>query len=144
MKMRVITITEKNIKNVYARIRKFFYNNNRTGFESWHNFDCGFKKRINRNIHLYGEKYGEKMTISYMYPSPEEIKLDGQYIHIYYVAGESTTLKIGDKIAFLGNRITFREKWMYGHMRYIYTVFQATPMSKETQENLRRKARYLN
>lgn len=132
--MKVITITEKNINDVYGKLCKFFYNNNSTGFESWHNFDCSFKKHISRYIYKYPKLRGETIRISHSYPAPEKISLGANKIVVSLTAGEGYTLDCGDKIAFLGNRIIQRREWGYSEEKYVYEVFQALPMSKQEQE----------
>lgn len=137
--MKRITISEANIKDIYTRIRRFFYNNNRTGFTSWHNFDCGFKKRINKYININGEK----VDTSQNYPMPLEVTLDKNKIYITMTAGSGTRLSIGDEIAFLSNRIILKQKWDFSLNKteeYIYTVFQAKPMHETTQKMLHQKA----
>lgn len=140
MKMKVIDITEKNIKDIYGRLRKFFYNNKKTGFEEWHNFDCGFKKHIDRKIHIDNNK----IEVVNQYTSPIEMECVGEenekYIRILLSGTDGLVLHIGDKIAFCGNHIIIREKWSLNSHNYIYSVFQAKPMSKELQDSLRRQA----
>lgn len=143
---KVITITENNIKEVYGRLRKFFYNNNETGFEGWHNFDCGFKKHINRNIYINGKK----VPTCIMYPAPDEIELilkrdennyyNLDFIRISLTATDSFSLQYGDKIAFCGNRIILRTKCFFSGYKYIYSVYQVNPMPKERQYRMKRNA----
>lgn len=133
--MRVITITEKNIKSVYGRLKKFFYNNNHTGFEEWHNFDCGFKRHISPIIHI-GKN---KVRNIHKYPSPDAIKYNHKgtvpgivhsYVLLILTAVNRDALHIGDKISFCGNRIIYRTESSLGNCKYIYTVFQVLPMKK--------------
>lgn len=130
--MRVITITENNIKDVYGRLMKFFYNRNHTGFLSWHNFDCGFKKHINPKIDLDGSK----VETFHEYPSPDEVELaergEFSYIVMRLMPGHGISISCGDKIAFCGNRIIFRTKFSFDH-NYLYQVFQVLPMDEEEQ-----------
>lgn len=138
--MKVITITEENIKSVYGKLRKFFYNRNQTGFEEWHNFDCGFG-RISPYIHIDGNK----IRNIHKYPAPDEVMYYPKgtvpgissygYIVIRLTATDCDSLRCGDKIAFCGNRIVYRTKATYSFRhRYIYSVFQVLPMSKRKQE----------
>ena len=131
--MKVITITEKNIKEVYGRLKKFFYNNNHSGFEEWHNFDCGFKKHISPLLHIGKDKIRNVNN----YPSPDAIEYNqkgtGSYIILRLTATDGDSLHIGDKIAFLGNKIIYRTKGFFAGHKYIYTVFQAASMSDEEQ-----------
>lgn len=140
--MKVITITENNMRDVYGRLKKFFYNNNRTGFEEWHNFDCGFKKHISPEIYIGEDRIRNVNT----YPSPNAIKyqetgtvagINYSYIVLNFTASEGDSLRCGDKIAFCGNRIIYRTKCVWGDYNYIYSVFQALPMSKTEQDNKR-------
>lgn len=133
--MRSITITEKNINEICGRLRKFFYNNNKTGFETWHNFDCGFKKRIDPNIEIAGEKIRNIIS----YPAPLSISLEtslfgSKHIIIHYTAEDSESLQIGDKIAFCGNRIMMRQKWCLSDYKYVYSVYQVKPMDLKQQK----------
>ena len=133
MKMKAITITEKNMKSVYGKLKKFFYNNNQTGFEEWHNFDCGFKKHISPIIQI-GEN---KIRNVLKYPSPNAIEyrhkgtvpgIGYSYISLMLTATNRDSLHIEDKIAFCGNRIIYRTKCCWGDHKYIYTTFQVLPM----------------
>lgn len=133
--MKVITITSENINDVYGRLHKFFYNKNRTGFEEWHNFNCGFKKHISPYIYIDGKKE----RVVNVYPSPDEVELvirGGQsWIVVRLMSGHGFVLQCGDKIAFCGNRIIHRSKWMFGG--YEYEVFQAYKMSEEKQQTMK-------
>lgn len=122
--MKVITVTEKNIKDVYARMKKFFYNKNYTGFTSCHNFDCGFKKRISKYIEIDGEK----ISVERQYLAPLKMFLENDTIYINLNVIDGCHLTCGDKIAFLGNRIMFRNTWRLMGSNYVYHVFQATPV----------------
>lgn len=136
--MKVITITAGNINYVYGRLKKFFYNRNRTGFLSWHNFDCGFKKHIDPNIYL--ETDGNKVPTFHEYPSPDDVKLvkNGEYSYIvmHLMPGYGSSLKCGDKIAFCGNRIITRSEFFFDH-KYIYSVMQVLPMNESKQRKMR-------
>ncbi len=149
--MKAIVITPNNIKDVYGRLRKFFYNKNKTGFESWHNFNCGFKKHISRYITISDDDYPkeEKYKISIMYPAPEEIELCNYhkeyvifdekrdsvpYIRMRITATDCTVFDVGNKIAFCGNRIIHKSKLFD---EYVYQVYQATPMSDHEQNILK-------
>lgn len=140
--MRVITITEKNMKSVYGRLRKFFYNKNHTGFEEWHNFDCGFKKHISPLIYIGKDKIRNVLK----YPSPDVVEYNPKgtvagigysYISLRLTASDGGSLHTGDKIAFCGNRIICRTKGFFGGYKYIYTVFQVLPMVQSTQNKMK-------
>lgn len=140
--MRVITITEKNMKSVYGRLKKFFYNKNHTGFEEWHNFDCGFKKHISPLIYI--EK--DKIRNIHKYPSPDSVEYNPKgtvagisysYILLRLTASDGDSLCVGDKIAFCGNRIIYRTKGFFGGHKFIYTVFQVLPMEKRKQNQMK-------
>ena len=135
--MNPMIITDKNINDVYTRLRKFFYNRNQTGFEAWHDYDCGFKKRIKRYIDEEGNRLDAQR-----YPAPVMITLEGnrsygRCISVQLVAGEGFELCCGDKIAFYGNRIVCRTDWPHNDsIKYIYSTFQACPMTQEEQESI--------
>ena len=133
--MKVITISEKNMKEVYGRIRKFFYNKNNTGFISWHNFDCGFKK------HIPALKFDDGERVIHKYPSPNDVMLlqmgGNSYIGLRLTATDGMSLACGDKIAFVGNRIICRKEWFLDNHKYVYDVFQAIPMSNDKQDEKR-------
>lgn len=140
--MRVTTITEENIKSVYGKLRKFFYNNNHTGFEKWHNFDCGFKKHISPMIYIGKDKIRNVLK----YPSPNAIEyrhkgtvpgISYSYISLMLTATDGDSLHIGDKIAFCGNRIIYRTKCTWGNHEYIYTTFQVLPMDETKQRQMK-------
>lgn len=140
--MRAITITERNIKSVYGRLKKFFYNNNHTGFEEWHNFDCGFKKHISPIIYI-GK---DKIRNVHKYPSPNAVKyrykgtvpgISYSYISLMLTAADGDSLHIGGKIAFCGNRVIYRTKCNWGDHNYIYTVFQVLQMEENKQNQMK-------
>lgn len=139
--MKIITITEENIKSVYGKLRKFFYNNNHTGFEEWHNFDCGFKKHISQMIYIEKDKVRNVLK----YPSPNAIKyrhkgtvpsISYSYISLMLTATDEDILQVGDKIAFCGNRIVYRTKYFWGNYKYIYTTFQVLPTEESKQHEV--------
>lgn len=150
--MKVITITDENIKSVYGRLKKFFYNKNRTGFEEWHNFDCGFKKHISPYLdYLYIKE--KKTRVVNRYPSPNSVTYEKKgtvpgisydYILINLDAGHSIGFCAGDKIAFCGNRIITRTDCFWGYHKYIYAVFQATPIGKKEQKRMHDEAEFIN
>lgn len=136
--MKVITVTKSNIRDIYGRLKKFYNNNNNTGFVEWHNFDCGFKKHINPYIVIGGQK----VRVENKYTSYADVELDKSqgeiFIRIKLGPGEAGLVKIGDKIAFLGNRYIHREKSNYriwGH-NYIYSTYQVLPMDSKEQYRL--------
>lgn len=145
--MKVINVTEKNMKGIYGKLKKFFYNKHRTGFEEWHNFDCGFKRHISPNIVI------DKQWIFNVnrFPSPDEVEyipkgkrpgIDYDYIRIGLTTDNGASILPGDKIAFLGNRIITRTRWRILRDRgYIYTVYQVLPMSKKEQLDLKEMAK---
>lgn len=134
--MKVFIVTENNIKEIYGRVYKFFYNRNKTGFACWHTFDCGFKKKISRYIALDTQK--KDTDTYYKYPSPLEVKLNDEQnrIIIYLTATDSFSIKPGDKIAFLGNRIIHKEKWIIRGYDFVYTVYQVLPMNDHEQKSI--------
>ena len=61
----------------------------------------------------------------------------GRCISVQLVAGEGFELCCGDKIAFYGNRIVCRTDWPHNDsIKYIYSTFQACPMTQEEQESI--------
>lgn len=148
--MKAIIITEDNIKEVYGKLRKFFYNKNKTGFSTSHSFDTGFKKRINPYIYISNEKIKTYMV----YPQPESVEfhpvgsvpgIRKSFIRVRTTAVDSFILNIGDKIAFLGNRINIRQKCIFlKEHRFIYTTYQALPIDKKEQDRLRTHAHHMS
>ena len=146
-KMKVITVTEENLDVIFGRLYKFFYNKHKTGFTCWHNFDCGFKRHINPIVEIDGEK----INVMREYPTPAKMRLNNglftysDYILINLTANDSELIEPGDKIAFLGNRIIIRSKWFsFSEYNYIYTVYQAEPMSDERKWSLHLSAESIN
>lgn len=145
--MKAIRITENNIKEVYGRLRKFFYNNNRTGFIFWDNLDCGFKKHIKsfRSTKSYRstiKDYNFEIPIYSKLPSPDSVDFvqnneqpEMNHIFIRFTDMEFEYLEIGDKIAFCSNKIIIKSEWL--EKRVMYKVYQATPMTDEEQHNLK-------
>lgn len=143
--IKVITVTDNNIRDVYGRIKKLFNNRNRTGYIEWHNFNCGFKKRINPYIEIDGGK----VRTDNKYTSSVEVEMDREhrtsrgkdayaaYIRVKLGPGCADIIQIGDRVAFRGNHLIVREPWDFiMEAGYIYTVYQAIPMSLEEQEEL--------
>lgn len=148
--MKVYTVTENNLNYIYGRLIKFFYNNNKTGFERWHTFDCGFKKHIPREIVINGEK----VSTSIDYPRP--LKISGYSIGkvkptgkdildsivIIFTATDSDSIHIGDKIAFMGNHIIVSSKWAFTKQhKYVYNVYQVKHIKYQDQCMLQHYAR---
>lgn len=140
--MKVFTVTDDNINYIFGRVVKFFYNNHETGFESWHSFDCGFKKHIPRKILIDGKK----VSTGIHYPKPLKISAYSrgrvtpggndilESIIINLTATDNDSIHIGDKIAFMGNRIILRQKWLFTKdNNWIYTVYQVKPMRHDAQ-----------
>lgn len=134
--MKVITITENNMKEIYGRLNKFFHNNNATGFEEWHNVNCGFKRHISRDMYVDGRK----INISARFPAPD-IRIDQKSpsIIMEFTVLKVESLNLGDRIAFCGNRIILCTKeTFFDEKLNCYTVYQALPMTQEAQEKMRR------
>lgn len=127
--MKVITVTEKNIKEVYGRLNKFFNNRNKNGYVEWHNFDCGFKKRINPYIFIDGQK----IRTDNIYTSYAHVEMDTMhgrtFIRMKLSYTDAGIIEVGDKIAFLGNRFIHREKFTLSKHKYIYSTYQMIPMT---------------
>lgn len=137
--MKVITITENNMKEIYGRLNKFFHNNNATGFEEWHSVNCGFKRHISRGMYIDGRKI---KNVSSRFPAPDiRIDQEGPSIIMDFTVLDPHSLKYGDKIAFCGNHIILRTKEpFFGENLNLYTVYQASPMTQETQQKMRQRA----
>lgn len=135
--MKVITITENNIKEIYGRLNKFFHNNNATGFEEWHNVNCGFKRHISRDMYIDGRKI---LNMSAKFPAPD-IRIDQKDLTIVveFTALKSENIQIGDRIAFCGNHIILcTQETFFDEKKIFYTVYQALSMTQEAQEKMRR------
>lgn len=133
--MKIITVNEKNITSVYGKVKNFFQNKNHTGFEAFHNYDCGF--------HKVKPMEDVKNPIR-EYPDVLEVKLlkflDKWKIDIKLTAMSMITIQDGDKIAFLGNRIIHKDGDNFPLKRYQYTVFTQKEMSMETCQKLHKDA----
>lgn len=135
--MRVVTVTKDNINEVYGRLKKFYNNKNHNGIIEWHNFDCGFKKHISPYIIIDGEK----VRVENKYSGKVRLKLEDSgkepYIVIDFSATDIGSVKIGDRIAFLGNRYIHREDWWSKReYSYIYSTYQMIKMDDNEKESL--------
>lgn len=108
----------------------------KTGFLEWHQFDCGFKKRIGNEIELNGSK----VMVVNTYPSPSGARLYNDRFVIDLMEDFCHSIKIGDKVAFVGNRFICRQCWGYSDEKYIYTSFQALPMDSKKSQAMHKNA----
>ena len=127
--MNKVVLTEKNMPMVCGELRKFFWNNNKTGFTNRHNFDCGWGVR---NYH--------GMSDSLIAP-PENIRFlnhDGDpIIAIGLDKCNGLALSVGDIVRFYGNKIIMRHPWVRiteNEPHFLYEVYQAAPMSIAEQQ----------
>lgn len=138
LNMKTIIVTKQNIKEVYGRLRKFYNNKNSNGIIEWHNFDCGFKKHISPYINIGGKQ----VRVENKYSGNVKLRLEGMdksepYIIIGFSATDTGVVKVGDKLAFLGNRYIHREDWVFKHeYSYIYSTYQLVKMSYEEKASL--------
>ena len=124
--MKAITVTEKNIKSINGRLKRFFKHGD---FMVWHNFDCGMKKHISRYIDINIPGHYEK-HVDTMYPYRgitvhERVysdKITTLYIEMNY--DEGFRIKPGMKVAFLGNRVIIRSDFLSSIHKYCYQCFQ--------------------
>lgn len=138
--MSKVTITESNYKQVFGRLKKFF---NHDGLLTWHQFDCGMKKRIGHILHqkevtIDGEVFIPAETVNVMYHvSDVECVEMGSNLIVYYndsdiscrLFGEddkscAADFSIGDEVAFLGNRIIVKSRWGLPNHHYCYQCYQ--------------------
>lgn len=138
--MSKVTITESNYKQVFGRLKKFF---NHDGLLTWHQFDCGMKKRIGHTIHFdgltkNGKVYIPENTANVMrriYRSKHHVsdtKFFFEYSHsdddFYYDDGELENISVitfGDEIWFLGNRVIIKRKAnFFTSHSYLYMCYQ--------------------
>lgn len=137
-------VTEQNIKSIYGRVRKFFYNRNSTGFVNWHNLDCGWK-----NIKQYqDEDFGGEFEKDII-PAPQKIEFEDKmgepFIRINFSAGEGSLIQIGDVISFRSNKLITKCKWiLHDGYNYIYTVFQVTGISDDYKEQYFQQKKFVN
>lgn len=128
--MKPIIVTEGNLQYIYGRVRKFFYNRNRTGFSKWSSFDCGFKKNL-RSFSKNGMDF----------ISPKFVKIDSHkdipgisdkpFILIKLVPNAEFAIRIGNRVAFCGNRIIVQNNHCYPfEHNFEYEVFQVLPVEE--------------
>lgn len=125
------TVTLGNIDSVCGRMKKFFWNNNETGFETWHNFDCGW-----RNI----KPYCERRLIA----PPTKIEIDSMFedtfIRVALSATSTFIVKVGERINFSSNKIIIQSKWNITSYSYVYSIYQCAKMSKKQKDGYYREA----
>jgi hypothetical protein len=134
--MSKVTITESNYKQVFGRLKKFF---NHDGLLTWHQFDCGMKKRIGHTIHFDGiaRLSIPEHTVNVMhriYRSKHHVsdtKFFFEYSHsdddFYYDDDELenvSVITLGDEIWFLGNRVIIKRKAYFTNHRHLYMCYQ--------------------
>jgi len=131
--MGVFTLSEKNVSYVSGLIRKFFQKDR--VYKTWHQFNCGMKKRIGSktSIRMPGElKDTFVSTNNKAFNVNCAIRKNNKWYPTSITYLDKFTedcgfcLKLGDKVAFYGNRIVFRtlEPFGNGEHRHLYTCFQ--------------------
>lgn len=133
--MKIIKITEKNLEQIYGTMKKFFYNKNKTGFTSWHNYDCGFK-HIKKTVK---DKELGKISTEHIYPAPRLFELDKKMklIRIHLISGEGFCIRIGDEVALMSGKIIIKTKEVFlPNYHYCYEVFQAKKLTVNDEKNI--------
>lgn len=131
MSPKQIIVTEKNFKWIYSRLKKFF---GHRYMSYWHTFDCGNKKRIGKKID--SGRYNEKPIIpdEHYRHHPVDVSLNERfpdYIFMKCGRDSSWTIKVGDTISFIGNRIILKKKWFpISGNEYVYYCFQIESADK--------------
>lgn len=140
----MIKITIDNYKQIFGQIKKFF---DHEDLITWHQFDCGAKKRIGHIIQMSPlviegkvlEPGGPFNTMHRMYSVKSSVS--DQHFFVEYDMTEHASydwdtgeidhdcmvsIAIGDEISFLGNRILIKKEYPIPCHRhqYIYEVFQ--------------------
>lgn len=118
----MIEITEKNYKQIFGRVKKFF--KGYKAFETWSSYDCGGHKRIPHTFKMDGKVYDTKISIQQVTIYDKTDFVGVQYFSDSLECGNYYFLEIGDEISFNGNRITVKKK-DYGEFHYRYTTFQS-------------------
>lgn len=131
MSPKQIIVTEKNFKWIYSRLKKFF---GHRYMSYWHTFDCGNKKRIGKKID-YGRHSKKPIILDEHYLRwPVNASLDERfpdYIFLKWGWNNSWTIRVGDTISFIGNRIIHKKKWFsISGNEYIYYCFQIESADK--------------
>lgn len=125
-RMRKVTLTSKNINMVLHLLKKFF-NNKKYGFESYHNFDCGWKnfKPYHGGIKSL-DKDVDAIEIDF------DLFTGDPYIRIAFQKGVSgTVLYVGSVIKFKGgSQITTQCEWiMRNSFNFVYTTYRLKKLS---------------
>lgn len=118
----MIEITEKNYKQIFGRVKKFF--KGVKAFETWSSYDCGGRKRIPHTFIMDGKVYDTKLSVQHVTIYDKADFIGIQYFSDSLDGGNYYFLEIGDEISFNGNRITVKKK-DYGEFHYRYTTFQS-------------------
>lgn len=144
MKRTPIIVTPENIKAVKGMLEKFFYNKNKNGFNEWHNFDIGFKKRFKPYAIKSCLDENEIIVCKNKYIAPQEIVIrepNENYpyhnIAIIFTDSEIQLISVGDKIMFMNNRFVHCEKWYNpDNHDYIYTTYQMTRLREHEKRKI--------
>lgn len=107
--MKGIKITEKNYKDVFSRLEKFFAHED---FLVWHSFGGGMRKHISSKfyskmgncVHDSKRKYYNVTT-----EIREDLVKKSPRFCVYMNDDEGFGLTIGDELLFVSNRIIFKE-----------------------------------
>jgi hypothetical protein len=122
LKLKTILITDGNKARIWSKLNKFF---SHSAYTKWHTYDCGMRKRIRHKMP------GSSNTMEY-YPCVKAKLSDEDTFVISLNVGSSRTIKVGDSIAFVGNRIIVKTKWWgNGEYSWLYWCCQiGFPSSK--------------
>ena len=96
----MIEITEKNYKQIFGRVKKFF--KGYKAFETWSSYDCGGSKRIPHTFKMDGEVYNTKLSILRQATIYDKIDFIGIQYFCGVLEGDNYYfLEIGDEISFI-------------------------------------------
>jgi hypothetical protein len=119
----MIEITEKNYKQIFGRVKKFFKTNKE--YESWYSYDCGKNRKMPKYFKAEQGPIATNEEIEVLEIINNEITavltIKYRIKHFAYYHG----LKIGDSIIFLGNRIMIKQKTHKNPIfKYVYYIYQ--------------------
>lgn len=141
--MKIITINKGNIASVYGKLKKFFCNKKHTGFETFHNFNCGFHNISPMlNCPTYKAdttKEYARVSLSGVVLRPSNVYKGRMVIQVKLSEANSIIFNEGDKVAFLGGCLIHKSKWI-GKNIYQYMVIMQKAMPLEKEFALKEKA----
>lgn len=127
--MKSVVITEKNFNHIVAKLTKFFEHEN---IACWHQFRGGMKKRIHRMIRNTRFDKIDTMRFYYDVQVKTVTTVDNErcikiILRDDCLDYEGILLKVGYKIAFIGNRIIIRtpyKRFGFHKEGFLYECFQ--------------------